>query len=181
MLEKASSGVLVFILLAGCLATNEGEPSWEQIGDAVAGGPSNNASATNGTAQPAENASGGQTVTPPQNDSGNASGGGPGPVVQCGTVQVPSPPTFNAELTACQAACGALPPEVKNMCTNSCYMRAVNSTGNAYYCTILSMPQLSGRCFSIAALAKKDKCICSLAKDPAKRAECEALYENPVR
>ena len=178
------AGPLLFLLVAGCLAPDEGQPTWDQIANSVAGGgaSANNTSGTNATVTPGgggSNGSGGGTVTPP---SGNTSpGGGGGPTQACGNVQMPSVPPFNAELIGCQATCGVLPPEVKDMCTNSCYMKATNSTGNAAYCMSLTMPQLTARCYSLAAIAKKDRCICSLAKEQVQKAQCEALYDNPVR
>jgi len=179
------AGSLLFLLVAGCLAPDEGQPTWEQIANSVAGGnaSANNTSATDATPGGAGNSGGGPgggAVTPP---AGNASpgGSGGGPAQPCGNVQMPSVPPFNAELTTCQATCGVLPPEVKDMCTNSCYMKVTNSTGNPAYCLSLTMQQLTARCYSVAAIAKKDRCICSLVKDAAKKAECEVLYDSPVR
>lgn len=175
------AGSLLFLLAAGCLGPEEGQPTWEQIAKSVAdgGAPANNTSGTNATA--GHGTSGNSSGTTPGPDNASSGGNEGGPAPQCGNVQMPSVPSFNANLTTCHAGCGTLQPEVKDMCTNSCYMKAVNSTGNAAYCMSLTIPHLMGRCYSIAAIAKKDVCICSLAKDPRQKTECELLYEAPVR
>jgi len=177
------AGSLLFLLVAGCLAPDEGQPTWEQIANsASSGGASANNTTipiTPGTGGNSGGSSGGVVTLPPVNPPAGGSGGGSARA--CGNVQMPSVPPFNAELTTCQATCGVLPPEVKDMCTNSCYMRVTNSTGNAAYCLSLTMPQLTARCYSIAAMAKKDPCICSLAKEQVQRAECEVLYDSSVR
>jgi len=165
------AGSLIVFLLTACALSENGQPTWEEIGNVAAGNqtPGNGSGIVNGTGNNGTtgNVSGNDTwiITPPP------------PVDVCPGVNPAGSIPFNPELGACTATCSMLSGSLKDLCDNSCHMKVTNSTGDPVYCKGLTMPQLAGRCYGMAAVAKKDRCVCARAPDTMSRVQCEAMFD----